>query len=324
MIIKPLEVSGLILQTEALNRRLPISHTKKEIVKRDARNLRSGYKGELSLDFPLSFLSHQKYLIFHNLRIPDPNGYFQIDILILSTNFIVIVEVKNIFGEVLFDGMGQVIRKTEEIEEGFANPIDQVNLQHFRLLQWLRQFDFPPIPLEKVVVYSNPNTVLKNVTNDKIVAETVIHKEKLRTKIEEFSNMHITACFNEKQLKELTFQLISSNTPAKANVMEKYQIDKGELVKGVICPDCSHIPMLYKSGKWLCNYCDGLSRVAHRYTLIDYNLLINNYINNREARDFLLLESDSITRKLLQKEKLDQFGTTSGRRYKLSLEKLKI
>lgn len=318
MIIKPLVVPDLLLQTEALNRRIVISHAKKEIIKRNARNLRAGYNGELSLDFPLSFLSHQKYLIFHNLRIPDPNGFFQIDTLILSAKFIVIVEVKNIFGEALFDNLGQVIRKIEEVEEGFANPIDQVNLQHFRLLTWLRQFDFPPIPLEKIVVYSNPSTILKNVTNDKLITESVIHKEKIQTKIDEFSEMHNSACFNEKQLTELTFQLLTADTPVKADVIKKYQIEKGKLIKGVICPSCYSVPMRYKSGKWLCNNCDKVSRFAFRDALIDYSLLINSYINNREARDFLCLNSDSITRKILQKEKLEQIGSTSGRRYKLN------
>lgn len=297
---------------------------KKEIVRRDSQNLRAGYKGELSLDFPLSFLSRQEHLIFHNLRIPDQNGFFQIDILILSSRFIAIVEVKNVFGQILFDSMGQVIRKTEEIEEGFTNPIDQVNLQHHRLLRWLRQFNFPPIPLEKVVVYSNPNTIIKNVTNNETVTETVIHKEKIQMKINEFIKKHPTKCLNQKQLMELSSQLLTANTSSEMDVMKKFQVEKDELIKGVICSECGSVPMLYKRGKWLCNNCAKVSKSAYKNALIDHALLISLFINNREARELLLLESDSVTRKLLQKEGLEQSGTTSGRRYKLNMDNLQM
>ncbi|MFB4163278.1 nuclease-related domain-containing protein [Alteribacillus sp. JSM 102045] len=51
----------------------------------------AGYRGEKSLDYYLSFLPENECLIFNDLRLPHKNYFFQIDILVLSTRFHLIV-----------------------------------------------------------------------------------------------------------------------------------------------------------------------------------------------------------------------------------------
>lgn len=318
LIVKPLVVPISVLQMEALDRRLLPSHPKKQLIEAKARNLRAGYNGERALQFPLSFLPYDDYLLFYHLRIPDEFGSFQIDTLILSVKFILIIETKNIEGEICFDDMGQAIRTKGQHEESFGNPIDQVRLQHLRLLRWLRQFNFPPIPIQKIVVYSSTSTILKNRTNNKSVADMVMHKEKIIPKIEDLSYTHHSSILSEEQLSNLSFQLLSAHTPENINVLTKYRISSGELIKGVVCPDCQAAPMLRKGGKWLCQYCACSSKTAHIQALMDYELLIGSYINNREAKDFLQLESVDIVKRLLQKENLSYIGKNSGRKYKLN------
>lgn len=320
LIIKPLEIPLTLLRTEALVRRLHPTYPKKMEINQKARALRTGYKGELSLEFPLSFLPYEQYLIIHNLRIRDSSGFFQIDTLLLSHHFILIIEVKNIYGDITFDEMGQTIRKADEKEEGFTNPIDQVNLQHLRLLRWMRQYHFPPIPLEKIVVYSNTNTILRNTSNNPTVIEMVMHKEKLLAKIDELSAKYCTPCLTEEQLLELSNQLLLADNPQKVDVMKQYLIAYKDLIKGVICLTCSSAPMTYKGGIWRCETCYYASKTAHKQGLVDYALLVKNYINNREAREFLQLNSESIARKLLQKEGYCKIGRKSGMKYKLNTE----
>ncbi|MGP4108579.1 NERD domain-containing protein [Virgibacillus sp. L01] len=288
----------------------------------NAKNLRSGYRGEQSLDFLLSFLPEQEFLIFHYIRIPDKQGHFQIDILLLSLKFFLIIEVKNIYDNMHFDGMGQAIRyKNNEIEV-FTNPLDQVNLQHRRLLEWLRKHDFPPIPIEKIVVYSQDDTFLKNIINDPIISEIVMHKEKVLPKIEKLTDTHTTYCFDEDQLIELSYRLLEEHESEKFEGMKRNNISAEDLLKGVFCSDCGTVPMKSKAGKWRCISCGAVSRTAHRQELADYALLIKEYINNREAREFLQIGSGSITRKLLQKEDFEKVGKGSGMRYKINVERL--
>ncbi|MGJ9459343.1 nuclease-related domain-containing protein [Oceanobacillus sp. CF4.6] len=316
MIVQPLVISKYILQVEALNRRLILNHPIKDIVNSQARILRAGYNGEAALQFPLSFLPYDDFLIFHHLRIPDAHGFFQIDILLLSKEFLLIIEVKNIDGEVSFDDIGQSIRRKEGKEDSFTNPIEQINLQHIRLLRWLRNYNLPTIPIEKIAVYSSRHTILKDLTNDKAISNTVIRKDKILSKIEEIKQKHPIPVLTEDQLMELSYKLLSAHTEESIDALEKFKVSPEELITGVICPECGEVPMIRKSGKWNCIHCKTISKTAHKQDLRDYALLICEYISNKNAREFLQLPSTNTARNLL-KGNYRQIGDTSGRKYHL-------
>lgn len=116
--------------------------------------------------------------------------------------------------------MGQAIRTTEEKIDIFMNPIEQVNLQHLRLLQWLRDRDYylAPIPIEKIVVYSGASTILRNLVNDKTISETVMRTERILTKIKELELKYNTPCLTKDQLMNLSFQLLDANSPEDENL----------------------------------------------------------------------------------------------------------
>ncbi|WP_367888742.1 nuclease-related domain-containing protein [Alteribacillus bidgolensis] len=63
-------------------------------MEKDAAKWFAGYKGEQSIDYPLTFLPSNKFYIRHGLRLFDGSHYFQIDTLILSWDFFLILEVK--------------------------------------------------------------------------------------------------------------------------------------------------------------------------------------------------------------------------------------
>ncbi|HZG72957.1 MAG TPA: nuclease-related domain-containing protein [Chondromyces sp.] len=98
MIIKERKKSIYLRQLEALVRRVPRGHGKREEILLMAKKAGKGYRGEQAIDYPLSFLSEDKYFILHDVRLLGGHHYFQLDTLILSEYFIVILEVKNISG----------------------------------------------------------------------------------------------------------------------------------------------------------------------------------------------------------------------------------
>lgn len=239
LIIKPRDNDTYVLQLESLNRRTPANHPKKNHIQQLARNHRTGYNGEQSLDFVLSFLPENKFNILHNLRIEDEYGAFQIDTLLLSCYFSLIIEVKNVYGTITFDELGQTIRTQDDgTQQGFNNPIEQVSLQRFRLHRWLELHQFPQLPIENLVVYSNPYTILKNVTKCEKVTNSVLHKEGLISKIERFSQLYQTASLSKRELKGISTALCDAHTIEKINVLEKYGVKENELLCGVICPAC--------------------------------------------------------------------------------------
>lgn len=103
MIVKERKMPVHLLQLEALLRRLPAHHPKRNVVAENLAKFMAGYKGEQAIEYPLSFLSETKYSILHDIRLFDQKHYFQIDALIVSSCFLLFLEVKNIIGTLIFD-----------------------------------------------------------------------------------------------------------------------------------------------------------------------------------------------------------------------------
>ncbi|MBU8771105.1 nuclease-related domain-containing protein [Cytobacillus oceanisediminis] len=140
MIIKNRLIPIRIRQNEALIRRIPAAHPQRSTIEGDLAKRRVGYRGEQSLDYYLSHLPDKEFTILHDLRLFNGSTYFQIDTLILSPYFALIIEVKNILGTLLFDEtFNQFIRTRNEKEEGFPNPLIQAKRQKTQLKTWLIQ-----------------------------------------------------------------------------------------------------------------------------------------------------------------------------------------
>lgn len=103
MIVKKRKVPLAIRKLRALTYRLPPNHPKLPLIMNDLKKREAGYKGECSIDFPLSFLEPKSYFIFHDLRLQDQSRFFQLDTLLISKKFALIIEVKNMAGSLYFD-----------------------------------------------------------------------------------------------------------------------------------------------------------------------------------------------------------------------------
>ncbi|ANC79101.1 hypothetical protein ABE65_020750 [Fictibacillus phosphorivorans] len=95
----------------------------------------AGYRGEDSINYFLNMLPNKKEChVLHDLRIPHESTFFQIDTLIVNPTYILIIEVKNISGNLFFDHtFNQLIRTKNGIEEPFQDPISQVERQKYQL-----------------------------------------------------------------------------------------------------------------------------------------------------------------------------------------------
>ncbi|WP_397541172.1 nuclease-related domain-containing protein [Rossellomorea aquimaris] len=58
----------------------------------------AGYHGECKVDRQLSTIDDEHMLVHNDLCIPMGESFFQIDTLIFTRNFILILEIKNIAG----------------------------------------------------------------------------------------------------------------------------------------------------------------------------------------------------------------------------------
>ncbi|MFL6560683.1 MAG: NERD domain-containing protein, partial [Bacillus sp. (in: firmicutes)] len=97
-------------------------------------------------------------------------------------------------------------------------------------------------------------------------------------------------------------------------ILDKYQINKTDLLTGVLFPSCNH-PLVRKKRKWYCSTCDKFSQDAHLNALKDYFLLFDSKITNKQFREFAHIKSHDTAKRLLHSVYLNYSGTKKGRIY---------
>lgn len=314
---KPIELA----MYEILLKRLSKNHIKMDEIKADWAKKNAGYNGEKSVYRMLTFLDEQKYYIFHNLRLKINQFYFQMDFLIVTTKFILISEAKNIAGTLLFDELGQFIRIIDDKEEGFQDPISQVQLHKKQLQKWLEKNHFPKTPIEYAVVVSKPSTIIKMNTRNPEVRKRVLPLTKLLEFIENSDRYYKNESLSMKQLKMMNKNLLKDNTPFIPNLLEKYNLSKNDILTGVQCPNCLAAPMKPINGTWRCPQCNTCSKSAHHDAIYDYLLLINSSLTNRDLREFLHVPSRQKATKILTSLNLIHIGGNKNRQYFLPKSK---
>ncbi|MCM3718549.1 nuclease-related domain-containing protein [Fictibacillus phosphorivorans] len=324
MIMKERKTPQVVLILEMLLNRLHPQYPRRHEMEEELKRCLSGHKGEQSLDFYLNDLPQKDYLIFHNLRILQNNSYFEMDILILTQKYFLIIEVKNFSGTLFFDqDLYQLIRTINGLEETFADPISQVKRQFYCLRDWLKEHQYTNIPIESIVIVSNPQTQIKVSPGRSDIYKWVTHKTHLPERIRSYELKHKAERLSMKDLRKLSKLLLKKHTSPTPNILQKYQISIEDIIQGVACPKCSVIPMKRVKSKWVCTSCSLESKRAHVQALREYSLLISSTITNSQGRNFLKVSCRNTVRNLL----LDLNISTSGRlrhtRYHLEFDDLR-
>ncbi|OJH16805.1 hypothetical protein BLX88_21920 [Bacillus obstructivus] len=319
MIKKECKKSFRLLGLETIHRRISPSHQRRSMIEENLRREKAGYQGEKSLDYYLSFLSDRKYLIFHGIRLHNTNQYyFQMDILILSQSFFVIIEVKNFGGAITFDEeLKQLIQEKDGEIKVYQDPLSQVLLQKRQFAKWLQIHKISSLPIFTFVVISNPYTLIhfKNPSNRLHMVSNSIH---LISKIEDIERINYRDVLTKKELQKLTKLLLRENESKKEDLLKQFQIHKDEIIKGVYCPNCFQLPMKRGHGKWYCKQCLQSSKHAHLFSLQDYILLLGTSLTHKQLSDFLQISSRTIATNIIKSLNLPFEGKGKGRVYDLS------
>ncbi|MBT2691265.1 NERD domain-containing protein [Bacillus sp. ISL-47] len=318
MIIKERKIPLFVLKLEALLRRLPPGHSKIPLIKEELSKRNAGFKGESSIDFPLDFIGGKNYYIFHDIRLPVQSRFFQIDTLVLNTKFALILEVKNISGVLQFDTVyNQLIRIKSGEEQVFPCPLIQVKRQANQLKNWLSEnklpFDFPVFSL---VVISNPRTGIKVIPPHINLSQKVVHRDTLPVKINQFEK-DTTNEIPDKLLKKIIRLVLKQNIEGDLSILTRFHIHESELLKGVLCPKCGHLPITKVKRTWQCASCNNKNKNAHIAALTDYRLFMGPTITNQQLREFLNIESSLSATRLLKSLNLPHTGANKNRTYTL-------
>ncbi|MGG1400988.1 nuclease-related domain-containing protein [Bacillus salipaludis] len=282
------------------------------------RNIKMlGYQGQKSLEFYLDQLPDKKYDIINDLRLFDGKYYFQIDVLVLSTAFLLDLEAKNRGKEIIFEPeLDQVIIVRNNSRERISNPVIQAKTQASKLKKWLQEQNCVVPSVHYLFVNSNNKTKITFSTHNPYTKLNVCNSEGLLDKIGEI-NSHEMEKISQKELKKITRLLLANHVPEDPDILAYFEIFQKDIISGVQCPhpDCKVFGMEYRYGTWCCPKCGTRSKDAHIQAVQDYFLLIKPSITNSELRNFLHIDSIKIANKILKSMSFPYSGKNKGRVY---------
>jgi hypothetical protein len=310
-------------QDEALLRNLRPDHKKRAEIRRNIRKGKAGFRGEEELDYHLSFLPEDQFLIFNDLRLAYQNRHFQLDTLLLSLQASFLIESKNIYGHLFFDShTKQLIRTFDGQKDGFPDPLLQVERQKTNFQKWLSQFTIKPIPIYVFVSIGQTSTILETQPGNYHIFKKIFHAEHIPNQILLIMKEHPEPRISPYQLKKMSDLLLKEHTPEQPSILSTYPIPLSDLLPGVPCPNCSLRPMKRIHGKWQCEQCNHLSRNAHVQVIEDY-LLLHGSINNPQCRSLLGINQIHTVKRMLKSMNVPYTGTDKNRTYYLSMKNLK-
>jgi hypothetical protein len=313
LIMKACEKSLRLIMFEALLRNIPYDHWKRYEISTEYTSWLTGFRGEESVMFHLDLISSANYRIYHDIRLQLGKYFFQIDILLVCSRFILVLEVKNrskdwhfakLLSQVTLDG-----KRTK-------NPILQAKVQSIKLKRWLAKHHITDIPILYFFVNANEKSKIHIDYNHKN-SSSVCNSEQLLEKIEQIENQNKTEIVNEKELRKINRLLLEKNTPDNPDLLQEFKLTPEDLILGVHCHNtkCNCSPMKYHAGSWRCPKCKMKCKTAHQQKIQDYFLLINNSITNTEARNLLKIKSRKVIHHFLSTMDLPCTGKLKGRVY---------
>lgn len=253
------------------------------------------------------------YRIYHDLRLKDRH-FFQIDTLLITENYIVLIEIKHYSGSIELDLNGQLNRYHSNQKQSFPNPVAQVTRQQTQLENLLHTYGFPPIPISSYVLFTSQNVTL-NLSQTPLELNQMIRVESLPKTIEHLNQRNTHPFLTTKQLQKLSNVLLESHQPQVRSPLATYSISRDDIINGALCLHCKYAQLTrgHYDHYWRCNECGYFGKKNHLKALHDYALLFKKEITNAEARLFLLLTSRDKMYRIL----VEALGKSNGKYYSL-------
>lgn len=262
-----------------LIRRISINHPQHNSIHQELYNSNAGYSGEKYIDSVLKNIHFPiPHSIFPNFRLCEKNiPSSQIDILVFTPAYALVIEVKNWSGSISFQQTGQTIQTKDSIVRSMDCPIVQAEYYKENLKDW---FHLKGInhPVHRVVIFPYASTILLGAEG-----RGVHFAKELPQIIRNLNKLPLL--MNSNEFNSLSKKLIDVNKSFKRNTLcQQYGILPSELTQGVYCSHCDI--QLYKknSRHYVCPSCSIVSENPVKETMIDWFTLFDSHVTNKDVR----------------------------------------
>lgn len=298
-----------IFQLESLLHRTPTVHPQFLYWTEKLRRINAGYNGELRVDtlWREIALPLPHYFI-QDLFIQKEMSSHQIDSVLITSRFVLALEIKSISGLLNFDPQLRQFSRTNKDGsiDGMNNPDDQLR-RHEKWLEGFLLQQRVKLPVIGAIVFTYPSSIVQSRAGNRMM----IQASGLPHLMDHLLEKHPQEILSKKKTESLAHKLLelhSIKLLAPLGLSDSF-------MKGVVCPECPGYLLNYRRGRWRCEVCAHCDPIAHLTALLQYRTLVKTTISNREFREFTGIGSPSVASKLLVGTKMLHRGSFKDRHY---------
>lgn len=309
------EKPALIDALPRLIARLPDNYPRKEELglAQQLYNIEAGFSGETKVDRFLELIElPESSITLTNVQLSLAPGHsFQVDTLILAKQFILLLEIKNITGELYFESDPHQLRQIKVTgEEAIMEcPITQLEVAIDKLRTWLSKQGFKN-EITGQIILVNRNATVKVAPRN----APLLYLKRLSIYLrEQAAKSPIFTTAELVKMKELIERQQVSYHPYP--LCDYFKIDPKLLKTGQLCSHCNN-SMIYHSHKQrYCHHCKTAEPNNYRQSIQDWFMLVSPSISNRQCKYFLKLKNKNDAYYAVTSLKLNKRGRSVATKY---------
>lgn len=305
----------LLPEPEALQRlidRLPVQYPKRAFLEKELHRLKAGIRGEDRVVKKFKeFYIPEEYSVIWNVRLELAEWRVQLDGLLLTNRCAIVIESKNISGELNFHSETNEFSRIDEegIRTVFEHPAIQLNKNCYFLEEWFKVHGFS-LPVKGLVVFTAKQSEFASKPTLAHMCKLYQLNSRIINILKSYpSKSHFD--FHSVKKAILANQLFYEQKP----LCEQYHISESELKIGIRCRSCGLYSVSKLARSWICTGCREKQTAIETDALCEYFSLISTKVTNKEFRRFFKIDSQDVVTRIFAKHNLLTAGERKTRVY---------
>lgn len=291
---------------ELLLARLGEQHPQRPFLARELHWTAAGKRGESRLQKKFNeFYLEEEFQVLWDVSLKIGTWPVQMDGLLLTERCAVIIESKNINGQLHFEEKTDEFFRINPAGEKtiMEDPRVQLN-KHIRFLTQFFKMKKINLPVSGLIVFTAKDCEFASKPHRASMCKTYQMTEYLLKILQAFPHEA-----ENRKLVKIKKMIVANQTPYKQSPLCAYYfIDPKDLQPGVYCQNCKALSMQRDKRSWICSKCRMRDASAHLLAIQEYFTFIEPEITNRKLREFCGLESRAVATRLLSQLNLKKVG----------------
>ena len=276
-------------------------------------SMEAGYRGECKLDRMLEMLPFPTlHHVFANYHTKSKVGFhYQVDTLVITSRYVLVIEVKNIRGELRFESNpDRLLRTFEEQTEELRCPLSQTERNADFLKKQVHKIA-PNLPVIPIIVFTHA-TCRIHTTQHRI---QLLYRRQLETFVERLNQK--PSLLDKKQFQQLSRLFTSTDKNfLPESLLSRSGMHPDVLRKGIFCSVCRGDLLLTKT-YYTCANCGSIDTSALKRSITRLFGIVGPHLSVRLLKNHLKLEKKNRVIRVLKTLPVSRSGNGRASYYTL-------